>query len=473
MDPITGAPGRKLVLAVADERLRKKLEELMREENVEVEHVPNLAGVDPSQVDADLVVLRSSTVEGDELPRIIEGGDAQEGPGVVFLGDEGEAEEEIRLVAGGATAVLDTSVDRAELADQLVELAEAEADGGVHGPEGHGSLTEPKLADFQSRSPRMRDFLDVVWRVAASDSTLLITGETGVGKERLAQAIHAESARSKGPFVVVNCGALAESLLESELFGHHKGAFTGATGTHKGHFESANGGTIFLDEIAEMPQHLQVKLLTVLQRHEVQPIGASKPVGIDVRVIAATNRDLAADVSEKRFRQDLFFRLNVVSLVIPPLRERIEDVPWFVGRFLKHFVESHRRPTVQGITRQAVDILLAYSWPGNVRELVNVIERGVLLCKEERIRPEDLPEALRQGGGPALQVTVDPTEEFLELPLQEARRRIVEHFEQRYLEHHLRACHGTVGEVAERACINPRTLYEKMRRLGLAKEDFR
>ena len=334
---------RKLVLAVQDAALRAKLEALLRAEHVDVEHVPELDVSDPKNIDADVVVLRAATLERDDLPAVLEGAGADDAPGVVVLGDDEEAEEEVRLVAAGATAVLDTGEAQAALAEQLVELVEAEAEGGVHGPEAGGAVAEPKLADFQSRSPRMRDFLDMVKRVATSDSTLLVTGETGVGKERLARAIHVESGRADGPFIAVNCGALPENLLESELFGHERGAFTGASSARKGHFETATGGTIFLDEVGEMPPHLQVKLLTVLQRHEVQPLGAQSPVSIDVRVIAATNRDLAADVKEGRFREDLFFRLNVVSLVIPPLRERIEDIPWFVGRFLRHFAESHGR----------------------------------------------------------------------------------------------------------------------------------
>ena len=481
--PPTPTRERRWVLAVQDAELRHKLEALLQDENVRVVHHENVADKEAGEVGADVVVLRSRNVDPEDPPTLLQDARDAGTPGVVVLGEEEEAQDEVGLVAAGATAVLDTSLPRRELADQLLGLTEAEAEGGLHGPEAGGSVAEPKLADFQSRSPRMRDFLDMVRRVASSDSTLLVTGETGVGKERLARAIHAESPRAQGPFVGVNCGALAENLLESELFGHSKGAFTGATSARTGHFEAASGGTLFLDEVGEMPLHLQVKLLTVLQRHEVQPLGSTKSVSVDVRVLAATNRDLAADVREGRFREDLYFRLNVISLVIPPVRDRLEDVPWLVGRFLRHFAEAHGRTEVRGIDRGAMEALLAHDWPGNVRELVNVIERAVLLCEGERVRRVDLPEAFQGGASPAAADELDavaPTAEaaaaaleFADLPLQEAKRRVVEAFEERYLRHHLRETRGTVGEVAQRAAINPRTLYEKMRRLGLRKEDFR
>ncbi len=464
---------RKLVLAVQDAELLKKLEELLRKEHIRVEYLPELGSADPGDIDADMVVLQSEGLDQDSLPDVLKSAQEDDSPGVVVLGDERSAEE-VGFVAAGASAVLDSDGSRSELAEQLVELAEAESEGGLHGPEAGGSVAEPKLADFQSRSARMRDFLDMVKRVASSDSTLLVTGETGVGKERLARAIHAESQRAKGPFIAVNCGALPENLLESELFGHEKGAFTGATGARQGHFEAANGGTLFLDEVGEMPQHLQVKLLTVLQRHEVQPIGAEKPKTVDVRIITATNRDIAADVETGRFRQDLYFRLNVVSLVIPPLRERIEDLPWLLGRFLRHFAETHERGMVTGVDQKAMDALQRYSWPGNVRELVNVIERAVLLCESERITLRDIPAGVRQEVVAGESLTADtPNLELMELPLQEAKRQLIDNFEKSYLEHHLRENSGVLADAAKNAGINPRTLYEKMRRLGMRKEDYR
>ena len=422
--------------------------------------------------DADLLVVRSEALADSEAESPLDLAGEEQGPGVVVLAQDEQMEEEVRLVAAGATAVVDLDQASSNLVDELVTFAEAEAEGGVHGPESGGATAEPKLADFQSRSPRMRDFLDLVRQVASSDSTLMITGETGVGKERLARAIHAESERADNPFVSVNCGALQEHLLESELFGHERGSFTGASGARKGHFELADQGTIFLDEIGEMPLHLQVKLLTVLQRREVQPLGSEQATQVDVRVIAATNRDLASHVQDGSFREDLFFRLNVVSLDIPPLRERREDIPWFVGRFIRHFSAIHG-VELSTVESDALRVLVAYAWPGNVRELSNAIERAILICKGSCISLSDLPDTVRNPDAGRLSASDNHAGELLKLPLQEAKRRLVEEFERRYLHHLLQEHSGVLAEVAHTARINPRTLYDKMRRLDLNRNDYR
>ncbi len=473
-----GKPARAVRLAVEDPQLRDELAALLRRERIDVEFVPLLSA--DSAAPADVVVVRPEDLEQGGEERLEMSDD--EAPGVIVLGEQEGPTEQARMIAAGALAVLDTEDSEDLLRDQIVELARAEVDGGLDGPEAGGSQAEPKLADFQSRSPRMRDFLDVVRRIADSDSTLLITGETGVGKERLARAIHAESPRAAGPFVAVNCGALPENLLESELFGHERGAFTGATSTRQGRFEEAQGGTILLDEIGEMPHHMQVKLLTVLQRREIRRLGSEQPHPIDVRVLSATHRDLSQDVVDGRFREDLMFRLNVVALEVPPLRDRREDLPQLLGRFLRHFGEAHGRRDLAGFEPRAMAALLDYGWPGNVREVVNVVERAVLLSEGPRIGLGDLPAKLRgvaassDASARATRAepgTADVDDELFDLPLQEARRRIVEEFERDYLRRLLVETGGTVGEAAQRARINPRTLYEKMRRYGLDKSEFR
>ncbi len=472
---------RRLVLAVQDAELRARLTRLLEGERVDVELLDAAEGPMGEAGGADMVVLRGDSWPEERLAAALRRNRPDDAPGIIVLDDDVSARQEAGLVAAGASAVLDQERSPEALGEMLVGLTDAEADGGLQGPESGGVAAEPQLADFQSRSAAMREFLDMVRRIANTDSTLLITGETGVGKERLARAIHRESERGNGPFVAVNCGALPEQLLESELFGHTRGAFTGADRERKGHFEAASGGTLFLDEIAEIPLHLQVKLLTVLQRHEVQPVGAQESRKVDVRILAATNRDLQEAVAAGDFREDLFFRLNVVALRIPPLRERLEDLPWLVGRFIRHFAQVHQRPEVQGVEDAAMQQLLGYAWPGNVRELVNSVERAVLLCQGTDLRLSDLPDAVagasegRAGSdpGPAGTRSGAAEMEWLELPLGDARRRIQEAFERRYLDHHLREARGQVGEVARRAGINPRTLYEKMRRLGLRKEDYR
>jgi two-component system, NtrC family, response regulator HydG len=252
-------------------------------------------------------------------------------------------------------------------------------------------------------SPAMRHVVELVGTVAASDSTVLITGESGTGKEVVARAIHAASPRRYNPMVVVNCGALPEGILESELFGHEAGAFTGARARHKGKFEVAEGGTVFLDEIGEVSPKVQVELLRVLEEKVVTRLGGQAPVPVDFRIISATNLDLQAAVKEGRFREDLYWRLNVVHIHIPPLRERPEDVPVLAEEFLAKFVQSMSRRPMR-FSPQAHEALAAYPWPGNVRELQNAIERAVVVGHGEVVRAEDLPLRVTQasvsGPGP-------------------------------------------------------------------------
>ena len=247
--------------------------------------------------------------------------------------------------------------------------------------------------DMVGESPRMQEVYHFIARAAPSSSTVLITGESGTGKELVARALHQRSPRSGQPFVAINCAALTETLLESELFGHEKGAFTGALALKKGKLEVADGGTVFLDEIGELAPILQAKLLRVLQERELDRLGGTRPIKVDIRLIAATNRNLAEDVAKGRFRQDLYYRLNVVSLTMPPLRERREDVPLLATYFaVKHGEKSKR--LVKVISTEARACLMNYDWPGNIRELENAIERAVVLGSSEMILPEDLPEAL-------------------------------------------------------------------------------
>jgi len=335
-----------------------------------------------------------------------------------------------------------------------------------------------RLNDFVASSAAMQSFMATVRRIIASDSTLLITGETGVGKEMLARTIHHESHRFTGPFITVHCGAIPETLLESELFGHEEGAFTGALRAHRGFFELAHGGTIFLDEIGEMPIHLQVKLLRVLQEKKIQRLGGESPMEVDVRVMAATNRDLAMELEAKRFRPDLYYRLGVVTLVMPSLRDRREDIPALLDSYLEHFRFRFNRP-VKGISDEARMALVDYAWPGNVRELVNVMERAILLCSELCITLDDLPDTITRRQSPKRTVAeaippcdLELPENLLDWPLLEARKRLVQSFEKKYLERLLKRAGGRVGVAARLAGLNPRSLFEKMRAHKIQKESF-
>ena len=403
-------------------------------------------------------------------------------PDVVLLCDEEDPRQRAELLAAGCLSILYTGLPNKMLEEAISAIIGRRQQTAEKSLLPVDVAPQPQLSDFISASPAMETFMSVVNRVVASDATLLVMGETGVGKERLARAIHAESPRSAGPFISVNCGALSETLLESELFGHEEGAFTGASRARRGYFELAHNGTVFLDEIGEMPKHLQVKLLTVLQTREVQRVGAEAPVNIDVRVIAATNRDLHAEVEAGTFRRDLFYRLSVVTLTIPPLRERREDIPLFVKRLLEHF-RGEIPHQITGVSAPAMSALCQYDWPGNVRELMNVIERAMLLAPGEEISASDLPTSI--SGLAAVGMATFPTPEavideelriprqWIDLPLRDARAKLLTEFERAYLAALLSATGGKIGKTAERAGIQPRSLYDKMKSLGLSKEDYR
>ncbi|HLZ18122.1 MAG TPA: sigma-54 dependent transcriptional regulator, partial [Smithellaceae bacterium] len=287
--------------------------------------------------------------------------------------------------------------------------------------------------------------------VAPTQATILITGESGAGKEVIANALHANSNRKEAPFVKINCAALTETLLESELFGHEKGSFTGADKRREGKFVQADGGSIFLDEVSEMSQAMQVKLLRVLQERELTRVGGSDVVKVDVRVIAASNKDLKKEIREGRFREDLFYRLNVVALAVPPLRERPDDIPLLAQSFLKTFAERNAR-TISGFTPQAMLMLAQYTWPGNVRELMNTVERAVVLSRADLIDTGDLAFPMADQADSLTPVRLPGSAE--QLPLDEVERRSI-------LEA-LDACGGNKSEAARRLGITRKTLRKKV-----------
>jgi two-component system response regulator GlrR len=310
-------------------------------------------------------------------------------------------------------------------------------------------------AGIVTASPRMEALLAEARLVAQSEASVLIQGESGSGKEVLARAIHLASPRSQNPFVAVNCAAIPEQLLESELFGHAKGAFTGAVAAHRGLFQTADQGTVFLDEIGDMPLPLQVKLLRVLQDREVRPVGASQAAPVDVRIISATHRDLESAIAEGSYREDLYYRLNVVSLVIPPLRERREDIPLLAHHFLKALCEKHRRQ-VNGFTPEAMEMLSSYDWPGNIRQLMNVVEQCCALCTTPVIPVNLVARALRHKQAEILTYA-------------EAKDR----FERDYLIQLLKITNGQVAESARLACRNRTEFYRLLQKHGLSPALFK
>ena len=301
--------------------------------------------------------------------------------------------------------------------------------------------------ELVGRSDAMRHLMDEAEQVAPSDATVLLCGASGTGKGRLARALHQMSRRRGGELVTVNCAAIPESLLESELFGYEKGAFTGAVARKEGRFDRARGGTLFLDEVTEMRPAIQVRLLRVLQDGEYERVGGTETLTTDVRVIAATNRDIEHEVAEGRFRQDLFYRLNVIRLNVPSLRERSQDVPLLAQHFLARFSTKNGK-TVQGITPEAMEALTSYEWPGNVRELENAMERAVVLCREDQIGVNDLPPQVRGGGEARRQVSFEVGTEL----------KVIE---RRMIEETLRMCNGDKGLAASLMGITARTIYRR------------
>jgi len=306
------------------------------------------------------------------------------------------------------------------------------------------------------KSQKIRQVFSLVDKVAETDSTILIFGESGTGKELIAREIHLKSGRSEGSFVSINCGALPETLLESELFGHVRGSFTGAIRDKEGLFAVAKGGTFFLDEVGETSPTIQVKLLRVLQEREIIPVGGTRPVKVDVRLIAATNADLEKDVETGKFRADLYYRLNVIPIRIPPLRERRDDIPLLVEHFLKTYCEGASRP-IKTVSAEAFEVLMQYQWPGNVRELENAIERAVILQEGRVIMPDDLPDKMRAKVGQRSESVVSVTNITLDQLEREYLLKVLEE-----TGWHKKRAASILG-------INASTLYRKLQRYGFEK----
>jgi len=343
--------------------------------------------------------------------------------------------------------------------DELLAICRRAAEARRLKVENRELRKEIELRDQRGRQVpigRSRSFievLDLARTVAPTESTILLSGESGTGKEVISRWIHELSGRQDGPFFSINCGALPEGLLESELFGHTRGSFTGAVKDKEGLLVAARGGTFFLDEIGEMTPGIQVKLLRALQEREVIPVGATEAVPVDVRVVAATNRDLEDEIRRGRFRSDLYYRLNVIALRMPALRERVDDIPLLAEYFLQTLARDGSDP--KRLTEETLELLLAHEWPGNVRELQNALERAAVVASGEEIRPEHLPERVREAPPAALASTAPPPNPTMEV------------IEQAYIQWVLQAENGNKTRAAEVLGIDPSTLYRKLNRYGL------
>ncbi|WP_193014805.1 two-component system response regulator GlrR [Proteus sp. FME41] len=393
----------------------------------------------------DLVISDLRMDEMDGMALFAEIQRQQPGMPVIILTAHGSIPDAVAATQQGVFSFLTKPVDRDALykaIDEALELVTTVSD-------------EEWSKDIVTRSPQMLRLLEQAKLVAQSDVSVLINGQSGTGKEVLAQAIHRASPRAKKPFIAINCGALPEQLLESELFGHAKGAFTGAVSSREGLFQAAEGGTLFLDEIGDMPMALQVKLLRVLQERKVRPLGSNRDIDIDVRILSATHRDLPKAMERNEFREDLFYRLNVVSLRIPTLNERAEDIPVLANHLLRESAKRHK-PFVRSFSTDAMKCLMTASWPGNVRQLVNVIEQCVALTTAPVISEALVIQAL-QGENTAL-----PT-------FAEARG----HFEMTYLRKLLQMTKGNVTQAARMAGRNRTEFYKLLSRHELDANDFK
>lgn len=448
------------LLIVDDERIAlRNLEHVMRKEGYEVTATQSganaLALLDSQSFDLVLTDLRMEKVDGMQ---------------VLHRCRERHPDTEVVLITGYAT--LETAVESMRQGAfyyvakpyrlEEVRKVAAEALEKVRLKQENRALRASLRegigkGGILTQNPAMEALLTIAGQVAPTDCNILITGESGVGKELLARFVHQHSGRSSGPFVAVNCGALTEELLGSELFGHVKGAFTGASGDKIGLIQAAAKGTLFLDEVTEMSAGMQVRLLRVLQEREVQPVGSNHPVPVDVRFVAATNRDVQGEVREGRFRQDLYYRINVVTLRIPPLAERRDDIPLLAHFFLKKFVLLMRKD-IHGIAPEALALLQGYDFPGNVRELENLIERAVALCQGDTLESGHLPESLRDSS-------------VLTFRKREGRVPSLEEQEREYVLWVLDEANGNRSQAAKLLGIDRVSLWRKLKRYGLAAGD--
>ncbi len=376
---------------------------------------------------------------------------------VIIMTAYGSIETAVDAIKAGATDYLTKPLNLDELLHRIEKVREHQRLLSENRDLREELRERHRIEGIIGESGRMLEVFSLVRRVASSEATVLIRGESGTGKELIAKAIHYASPRASGPLVKVNCAALPETLLESELFGHVKGAFTGALANRKGRFEVASGGTIFLDEIGDLPAHLQAKLLRVLQEREFERVGSSQPIPVDVRILAATHRDLEGLLKSGQFRDDFYYRLNVVTIVLPPLRERRQDLPLLMDHMLRVFAEKNGKK-IQGFTPEAREALLRYDYPGNIRELENIIERASVITRNDVIGRADLPISIQE---PEAEDNSNNTDLSV----------VVERLERRLIKEALARSGGVQTRAAEHLGITERNLRYKLKKYGFQGDD--
>ncbi len=459
------------VLIVDDEvNIRRVLAAMLKREGYEVTTAADgeqaLAVLHRTPVHVVVTDLVMPRLGGMELLRRV----SQDFPDVpvILITAHGSVDSAVTALKAGAFDYITKPFEQDELKKVIAKAARAH---DLERQNLHALLGEGDRPPLVGDSPSMRTIYDMVARVADSPSTVLITGESGTGKELIAKALHRSSSRREKPLIKVNCAAIPKDLVESELFGYEKGAFTGAVGSKPGRFELADGGTLFLDEIGEVPVEMQVKLLRAIQESEFERVGGIKTLQVDVRLIAATNRDLKQLIAEGRFREDLYYRLAVVPIALPPLRDRREDIPLLV----RHFIEKYDQrlgKKVEGIEAEALELLLGYAWPGNIRELENLMERSVLFADGPLIQASALPDSLRERGPqPPVPIAAVGPLGAIAAPsgasMKEIVRQAQAELEKELITRALEETGGNVTRAAKRLQISRKSLQVKMKELGL------
>jgi DNA-binding NtrC family response regulator len=445
------------VLLVDDEiNMAKTQAKILQRKGYVVETAGNgreaLRLLDEAPFDVMITDLKMPVFDGMQLLRAMNV--KERGCAVIVLTGHGTIESAVEAMRCGATDYLTKPCNPDELLLKVDKLLETKRLREEVEHLRREVRAYKKFGELIGQSPAMRQMYLLIAAVSMNKSTVLVTGESGTGKELVARTIHRQGPWADHPFVAINCGAMSETLLDSQLFGHRRGAFTGAIADHNGVFQTANGGTLFLDEIAEIPVPLQVKFLRVIQEKEFTPLGASRSIKVDVRIIAATNRDLDAEVRKGTFREDLFYRLNVVPIHLPPLRERREDIPLLIEHFIATFSTEYKVEPKK-VRPEALEQLVMYPWPGNIRELQNVIERMFALSRSNEITLADLP-------GPISGFEEQPINfhELVELPT-------LEDMEKSLITAALRKSHGNKNEAARLLAIDRQRLYRKIDKYGL------
>ena len=444
-------PHKKISILVVDDELsiRESLSGWLQQDGYEVESAADgptaLAKAQETHYDIMLLDVKMPRMDGITVLKKLRESNAD--TAVVVMTAHGAIQDAVEAMKLGAHDYLLKPFDLEEMSLIIEKLVQVQTLAMENLILKDRVATISRFENLVGQSPPMLQLFETIVDVAHSDATVLLTGETGTGKELVARSIHAQSSRGYGPFIATNCGAFTEHLLESELFGHEKGAFTDASYTKKGRLEMAHGGTLFLDEVGDISIKMQIDLLRVLETREFTRVGGTVPLHSDFRVIAATHQDLQEGIRKKTFRQDLYYRLNVIHVQVPPLRERPEDIPLLAQHFLRRYATETNKK-VDSILPEAMEAMRRYSWPGNVRELENALERAVVVGKGRQLKPADLP------------FVVGAEEEVAGLSLEDMERR--------YIAQVLASAKGHISNAAKVLRINRTTLYHKIKKYGLA-----